>query len=219
MSKQFAQADTVTKFRFNKQSFVAYYYQISEALALKPKTCLLIGQGDNITPSVLKGLVCEDMEVDTFDIVEDMNPTYIGDIVDINKIVKKTYDIVICCEVLEHLPFEKLSLCLENISKLQTKGVVLSLPVYAMSIYIKLWIPKIIDDAIRISIPYKPGRKAGGLGHYWEINNREGITCRKVMNAIENHFFIEKRFRPRDNPYHMFFILKNKCKPEDHAAQ
>jgi SAM-dependent methyltransferase len=48
-------------------------------------------------------------EIDTFDIVEDYNPTYIGDITKYNKsILDSTYDCIACLEVLEHTlnPFE-----------------------------------------------------------------------------------------------------------------
>jgi SAM-dependent methyltransferase len=48
-------------------------------------------------------------KIDTFDIVEDYNPTYIGDITKYNKsILDSTYDCIACLEVLEHTlnPFE-----------------------------------------------------------------------------------------------------------------
>lgn len=196
---------------FEFTGFGSYYYQIKETLRLKPKNCLIVGQGDNVVPSILRGLKNENIEVDTFDIVEDLNPTYVGDIRQIDTIINKIYDVVLCCEVLEHLPYDEFAMCLKKLSKIQRNGLILSLPVFGLSGYVKVWTPKYIQFTIPISVRfYKPGKKVMCDEHYWEINDRYGTKKKDVISKIEETFTIEKYYRVKDVPYHMFFILINR---------
>lgn len=43
------------------------------------------------------------MEIDTFDVVGDYNPTYVGDITKLNSFIPdSTYDCIVCMDVIEH---------------------------------------------------------------------------------------------------------------------
>ena len=194
------------------EGYAPYLHQIHNVLKLQPQSVLVIGQGDNIVPSILRGLVMHDIEVDTFDFVEDMKPTYVGDVRQLDKIVERRYDVILCCEVLEHLPFAEFAGCLQKISMLNRKGVVLSLPIFGISGYIKVGISGFKHFTIPVSIRYfKPGWKVMCKQHHWEINDRNGTKKRDVIRVIEEHFTIRNHYRAKDVPYHMFFELENKA--------
>lgn len=208
--KQPESVDFYENYLCEEGSFKSYYYQVKEVLKLNPTSVLVIGQGDNIVPNILRSFVKKQIRVDTFDVIEDMNPTYVGDVRQIDEIVKDKYDVVLCCEVLEHLPFNEFVSCLQKISKVQRKGLVLSLPVFGLSGYIKIWGPKWFRFTIIIAIRYFFGKKVNCDQHYWEINDGNGVKLKDVVNAIEQDYAIKSRYRVKDQPYHMFFVLKTK---------
>lgn len=206
---QIQQPDSVNFYEggsYGEFRFEAYSHQVRETLKLNPQSVLVIGQGDNIVPSILRGFVKRKIHVDTFDFVEDMNPTYLGDVRQVDKIVKMKYDVILCCEVLEHIPFEDFSRCLEGMRNLLSSGggVVLSLPVFGFSRYVKI---SGLGTFI-IALPfYKPGLKVNCGEHHWEINDRNGVTKENVLKKIRDIFSVKKYYRAKDSPYHMFFIL------------
>ena len=189
----------------NQEGFISYFFQVQEALAYSPKNCLVIGQGDDIVPYIMRS---QGVEVDTFDIVEDMDPTYLGDVRNIREIVTQKYDVIICCEVLEHIPYEYFEACLLNLKPIANKSIILSLPVFGLAGYIKVWAPKYINFTIPISTRiYKRGCSVMSTEHCWEINSK-GYKLNMVRDSIKKVFRIKKQFRVRENPYHMFFILE-----------
>ncbi|MCL1863990.1 MAG: hypothetical protein FWF78_10535 [Defluviitaleaceae bacterium] len=191
-------------------AFASYTYQILETLNFSPESVLVIGQGDNIVPSILRGIIEGGITVDTFDIVKDMKPTYCGDIRKIDEIVTKPYDVILCCEVLEHLPFVEFEPVLQKISKLCKHGVVLSLPIFGFSGCLKVSLPK-IRFTIPIAVPfYKFGKKTVEDSHHWEINDGNGVKKSMVVQVLKNTYTIQKHYRCKDVPYHMYFILKPK---------
>lgn len=204
------QPSTVMDYKFNNtcsDGFGSYWHQVKEVLKDGIKTVLVIGQGDNIVPYILSS---QGLEVDTFDFIKDMNPTYFGNVLDIEKIVNKKYDCILCCEVLEHLPIDKLEGILNQLNKIAQKRIVLSLPIFGLSGYIKVKAPKYIDFSIVIAVPfYKFGRKVMSREHYWEIGSKG--TGKKVVEKILSENLVKvDSYRVKEAPYHMFYILKPK---------
>lgn len=204
------QPNTVLNYRFNKtcsDGFGSYWYQVKEVLKEDIKTVLVIGQGDNIVPYILKS---QDVEVDTFDLVKDMNPTYVGNVMEIEAIITKKYDCILCSEVLEHLPFDHFDNILKQLNKIAQKRIVISLPVFGLSGFIRVKAPKYIDFGIIIAVPfYKLGHKVMCSEHYWEINAK-GTHKKDVEKVLNNNFDMINHYRVKDVPYHMFYILEPK---------
>ena len=106
----------------------SYYYQLKYSLESDARDVLLIGPGDNIVPNLLRFY---DKNLTTFDIAEDLNPDIVGDICELDTIVSdSSYDCIVCCEVCEHIPFEKFEGIINNFSKaLRSDGkLVFSVP-------------------------------------------------------------------------------------------
>lgn len=191
--------------------WISYYNQIKFVLDSDIKSILVIGKGDGVVPNLLK----EYIEVETFDIEETLKPDYLGDILELDKIIKKKYDAILCCEVLEHLPFKEFENCLIQIEKRIKNKVILSLPQQKLGIKIKIKVPKIPELKSYVSI-FRFWRSKSKIfaGHFWEIGIK-GYPLKRIEEKLEKYFEIEKQFVDIENTYHRFFILNKKNKGEN----
>lgn len=186
----------------HKSRWISYWHQIDEVLGLKPGNVLEIGIGDKTVASFLKsrGIV-----VTTLDINEELKPDVVGSVLTM-PFQDNSFDVVLCAEVLEHLPFEKFAEGLKEIKRVSKKNVVLSLPHFGHSVKFSFKIPLIKEKKFAIRIGFPTEHRFNGE-HYWEIGKR-GYPLAKIRKIIKNHFKIKKEFIPFENQYHHFFILK-----------
>jgi len=185
-----------------KDRWISYWHQIDEVLRLKPKTVLEIGIGNKITSNYLKRQVTE---VKTLDIDENLNPDFIASVLNM-PLNDNSFDVILCAETLEHLPFDNFEKCLKELKRVSKKNIVLSLPHFGPSFKVSFKIPFIKEIKIVFKIPYHPKHKLGGV-HYWEIG-KKGYPSRKIRNIIKRYFKIKKEFIPFENQYHHFYILE-----------
>ena len=109
MEKQVDKEHYFSEKYLTKERFLSYYYQVKPILELKPKTILEIGKGNGIVSNTLKQA---GFKVTTADIAEDLKPDKICSIDELSKCFKEnSFDLVLCCEVLEHLPFNMFDKC------------------------------------------------------------------------------------------------------------
>ena len=186
----------------------SYYYQIREALGSDSKTFLIIGKGDGIVPLVLGYLLnSEGWVVDTFDYAEDLCPTYQGDLRDIERIINKKYDCVICCQVLEHLEWQYFEAVLESLARICSKRLIVSLPVRIteFSIYADLprqrYIKRLNVIFQKLWIKKLPRNDE----HCWEVGIK-GKSKKYVKSVIEKYIHVEKDFHVPGYSYHWFVI-------------
>ena len=188
-----------------KERWVSYWYQISEVLNQSPKTVLEIGVGNKTVSDYLKKV---GISVTTCDFDNSLGSDVVADIVNL-PFKQNKFDVVLCAQVLEHLPFKNFTKALREIYRVCKKGAVISLPHFSITnLYfgIKLipFTPK-KEMSLKIDLPIKHQF----LGeHFWEIGKRN-YSLSKVKNKIKKvGFKIEKSFYPIENPRHHFFILK-----------
>lgn len=186
----------------------SYYYQIKECQSMGGKSCLVIGKGDNIVPLVLESL---GIKVYTFDFSEDLQPDFCGDVVDIKEVLPKdfTVDIILCCQVLEHLEYRYFEPILEQFTLIATKKVIISLPNSYIKIKIDVKISRIPQVKILFMIPRFLCKMRKNKEHYWEIGAKY-YSLKKILSSIKKHFDIVKTYNVFQNEYHRFFILKIK---------
>ena len=193
-------------YRFSKYDYkdrwISYWHQIDEVLGLRPKTVLEIGIGNKTVTDYLKK---QGLEVKTLDISEELNPDFVADVTKM-PLDNDSFDVILCAEILEHLPFENFEKALLELKRVSKKYLVLSLPHFGPPIKISFKIPFIKEIKIAFKIPYHPKHQFHGE-HYWEIGKR-GYSLRRVRNIIKKHFKIQKEFIPFENQYHHFFILE-----------
>ncbi len=189
----------------NKNRWFSYYSQILEVLNSKAENVLIIGVGDGLVPLCIEKL---GIKVKTFDFDIELNPDYVGDIINIKNILGNIqFDCILCCQVLEHIPYNHFNDILNSLETI-SKIVILSLPYRHKTLLgFSLKLPKFKNTSKVITIPCFWRKLEFNGEHYWEIGV-SGYSLRKVIQDIKNYFKIERTYLVKENTYHRFFILK-----------
>ncbi len=190
--------------------FASYYHQIKKVVKLSPETLLEIGVGNKTVSNYLKEM---GIKVKTCDFDSSLKPDIIADIRKI-PLDNKSFDLVMACEVLEHLPFEELDNALNELNRISKEYVIISIPyaslcfefIFKFPFADKFFGNHFINFLIRIPLWIK--NKFNGE-HYWEMG-KQGYSKRLLRKKISNNFEIIEESTPALSSYHYFFILKKK---------
>lgn len=189
----------------------SYYQQITETLNCEGNDILYIGAGDSIVTDVLKKC---GKNVKIFDFDKNLKPDYLGSVTEIKKILKnKKFDVILCCQVLEHIPFSKFENTVKQLSECTKEKLILSLPNNNRKWQLYFQLPRPLGKhkksfLIRhhFSEPWDINKQGNGE-HYWEIDAKGCPTRKKIKDITKRYFKNLKFYTLFENPYHMFFIL------------
>jgi ubiquinone/menaquinone biosynthesis C-methylase UbiE len=184
--------------------WVSYYQQIHEVLKFPASHVLEIGKGTGFMAKYLEAF--HDIQVTTVDVDPVVDADRQGSVTDLPA-EPNEFDVTLCAQVLEHLPYEEFPGALREIRRVSRRGAVISLPDCSRGIRISIqgsmwewsfpWVP--------LTWPRK-GHEYNGM-HYWEIGHR-GFPLKRIIRDIEaNGFIVEETYRVKKNPYHRFFRL------------
>ncbi len=192
----------------HKARWLSYWYQIQSVCSLKPTTVLEIGCGNNM---VRNYLARQGIAITTLDIDEQLKPNLVGSITDIPS-ASNSYDVVLCSQVLEHLPYENTMRALLEIYRVAKYGAVISVPDSRITLFkAGLHIPTVGWKDFFYKIASWKFHTFDGQ-HYWEIGKR-GYSLKRFIHAIERAgFVVVKHFVPADVPTKHFFILSKKVR-------
>lgn len=187
----------------NKYRFCSYWYQINEVVQSKPDSILEIGVGGNVASGYFSQFRWRYVSID---IERKLKPELLGSITNL-PLKQKSFDTVLCCQVLEHLPFQLFSNCLAEIHRVCRKRLILSLPDKTPSLGLLVRVPNFIFWDFNVPFPFairEPIKK--GKAHQWEIG-RWGYPWRRIAKQIlAAGYRLEKSYRVPEYPYHRFFI-------------
>lgn len=196
----------------HKKRWLSYYHQIEDVLSLVEikggTSCLIIGGGDRIIETVLRA---SGLDILTFDISEALEPDYIGNVVNIEKIVGSLkVDFILCCQVLEHIEYKHFNTILKQFSRIAKQGIVLSLPwnnKTLLQIKLRLGKTVFIKKDIIISSNIKDFKAPQEeRQHHWEVGMRD-YPLSKIRNQIKKYFVLKNEYIDFSNPYHRFYTL------------
>lgn len=166
--------------------------------------------GNGFTSSFL---IRSGVDVTTVDINPNLDPDICCDLQDLPSVLSKSFDVVSCCEVLEHMPwidFEK------NIAVLRGFGDVLflSLPYGKIIVgmggffrlpnnkYVKVPTNKIMG--LWASLPFR--QKTLPPEHFWELDHSSETSIKAVKKVLSRYYSRVSCGVFELNPYHRYFI-------------
>lgn len=190
----------------SKNRIISYWQQIEEVKKCNPESILEIGIGNKFVSDYLKK---HNYNIKTLDIDPELEPDKIGSVTEI-PFENNSFECVLCCEVLEHLPFDKFSIALNELKRVSNKKIILSIPDATRKYKFLIQIPKIGEIKFLIPIPRlkKVEHKFKGE-HYWEIG-KKNYPLKRIIGKINNieNLSLNKTYELFENSYHRFFIIE-----------
>lgn len=182
--------------------------QLREICLSKKTNILEVGIGYGALKHFLA--IYPEIKHTSLDFDPNLKPDVVGSVTDM-PFEDNSFDLVLCCQVLEHLPFEHFQPALEQLRRVTSDRLILSLP--DKRNYNALFIA--LGDHGQMELDFsRPGRKIKKQNkkfdgqHYWEIGYKNN-EYKTILKYIKNTGFkILRNYRPRELPYHHFFILE-----------
>jgi predicted SAM-dependent methyltransferase len=188
----------------SKPRWNSVWHQIDEVLKLKPNRVLEIGPGPGIFKNIMQ--LCG-VTVKTLDLDPELNPDYLGSATAI-PFADRSFDVVCAFQMLEHLSYENSLLAFEEILRVSSKHVVISLPDSRPVWRILVHVPKLGRIAWLLPRPFSfPRRHSFDGEHYWEINKRD-YALSKVISELSRKAVLRHSYRVFENPKHRFFVFE-----------
>ena len=192
--------------------FISYFYQVdlvAVSVGDSGAKILEVGIGNGTVSDYLKKL---GFSVTTCDFDQALKPDVVADVRKL-PFPDNSFDAVMACEVLEHLPFEDFEIAIKELARVSRKSVVISLPYKSTYFEVALKLPLIrtifrrpfLDFLIRLPLPFG-GIKVSGQ-HYWEIDLWR-TPLRRVRAALRRYGRVIREVKPVLNHYHYFFVLE-----------
>ncbi|TNE91695.1 MAG: methyltransferase domain-containing protein [Deltaproteobacteria bacterium] len=183
--------------------WTSYWYQIDRALSGPEGEVLLVGVGSGV---VERELAARGRKVTTVDVQEVLKPDVIASVDDL-PFEDGRFAVSICCQVLEHVPWEQSTRAMAELVRVTDGRLVISVP------DVQYYAGVVLMDGVRrkhkqlrADLPRLLGRKRMAPAHHWEIG-RSGTSAAKVRRALEAAgMAVDEEFRNPQMPYHRFFV-------------
>lgn len=192
---------------FNVDHFISISEQIRLVRGLKSTNILEIGIGNGLVSDFLRKA---GYNVTTFDINPNLNPDVIGSVTDLVEALNhRKFDLILCAEVLEHMPFEYFEQVINNIALTTNEYAILTLPrsqKVIFDIQCKIKIPKMpyFNTGLFFSLPISSVPPE----HHWQLDSSVQTKREEIVKIITQQFKIVDSGRFRFRSDHYYFILK-----------
>ncbi len=182
----------------------SYWTQINEVLGTKPNNdskILVVGIGNGVVNRYLHEL---GLNVVTLDIDAQLAPDILGSVTSL-PFTAKAFEVTLCCEVLEHIPFSTVDTALSELSRVTSNRCLISVPHFGPVISLSVKIPKVPAFRATMKLLF-PMRLEFDGQHYWEIGRR-GYPHSLVTASMSKHFVVLNQWLNPNHTYHRFFRL------------
>lgn len=186
----------------------SYAHQIDTVISFDPETVLEVGAGGGVVTAALRAA---GVTVSTLDIQPELVPDITGSVTQI-PCDDGAFDLALCSQVLEHLPFEQFVPALRELRRVAKQGLVLSLPDASPYYQVRLRLPKIRNYQWTGTRHCDPGStwkawKLNDDGHYWEIGYDETPFSSVRDGIVAAGYSISAHWRVPEMYCHHFFKL------------
>lgn len=180
--------------------------RVALKLDKKKLSVLEIGVGNGVVRDILKSF---GHRVTTLDIDKSLKPDIVASLPNIK--LNKKYDVILACEVLEHIKFNDVEKSIKNLSKI-SDNIVISIPNKSpyLSFAFKMPMIKLKGKVFSLPFNFVPHKFQGE--HYWELG-AFGISANKFKKiASKSGLECEISYRLLIHPWHNFFLFTKKSR-------
>lgn len=179
-------------------------YQVSLLHEHFPKASLLeVGVGSGLSASL-----CQQMgyEVSTLDVDAKLNPTILASVTEIPA-DDGAFGAFVCCQVLEHLPWNDSRQALRELARVASQGGVLSVPTVRARLGLRVFPYRGNHATLMLPAPWPSSRRMHCPDqHHWELGI--GVSLKDFRAACADvGFKIVYERQPIEHPYHHFFVV------------
>jgi ubiquinone/menaquinone biosynthesis C-methylase UbiE len=183
-----------------RERWLSYWHQIRLVAEIKPRSCAIVGAGDSWVARVLESM---GVQIVSIDHSHDLHPSLVGDLRAL-PLSDAGVDVVLCCQVLEHLPWASVGACLKELGRIASRRAVVSVPQRGRSWSLRARIPYIGEvsrgGTLRARRPFEFDGE-----HYWEANTIEH-SIGDVEAELLRVFGTFETFIEREDLYRRFYV-------------
>ncbi|MGH1441576.1 MAG: class I SAM-dependent methyltransferase [Cellvibrionaceae bacterium] len=192
---------------FSLPHLVSVSQQLHEIHALKPESILEIGLGNGLVSEFLRRA---GYKVKTVDINSELDPDICAPLHElVERLNGETFDLVVCCEVLEHLPLEDFA---KNIKILRQAGsrLFMTLPSYYRSFGFGglLRLPRRTARPFSFHVNVRKEKDLSATQHFWEVYSEAATKPKAICKELRNHYRDVRSWKFQLNPYHICFYAE-----------
>lgn len=210
-------AETADEHRYSEtylshERWLSYVQQIDSVRDLAPTSVVEVGIGPGVKRMMVEASFpgCRYVGLD---IETELNPDIRADVTAL-PFADRSFDVGFCCQVLEHLPFERFADALGELKRVSRRRVVISLPDVTPFFYLRARPPSsrrvlpFLWRGISLPVPFPQRHDIETHGqHYWEIG-KKGYSVTRILNEIRSAGSARVRhFRMVERHYWHFFLL------------
>lgn len=166
----------------------AQAFQIEQAYQMASKSVVEIGIGNGLVASMLRGA---GMDVLTVDINPNLEPDICASFHELGRLSTEMerFDLVLCCEVLEHLPFEMIDACLATIARLGSAAfITLPRARRAFGFSLACWLPRMAPRRLAWFVDSPRIKRRFSEGHCWELGSSAATSEKATLEKLQQYF-------------------------------
>jgi ubiquinone/menaquinone biosynthesis C-methylase UbiE len=184
-----------------KGRWVSYWHQVHEVLGTGSASVLEVGVGCGLVKNQLRAA---GLDVTCVDIDERLGADRVGDVRAL-PFDDNVFDIVVCAQVLEHMPWEEFPRALRELHRVARRWALVTLPQSGKPLALVVTLPKLGTLAYATRTPSLRRYRFDGQ-HYWQVGSR-GTRQRAVRARLAPLFDIKPEYTLPDFAYHRFYLL------------
>ena len=188
----------------SKDRWLSYFYQLALVRSCAPASVLEVGPGEGIVTDNLRR---DGVRVVTCDIAEDLQPDVVGSITAL-PCKDGEFELVLAAEVLEHIQWHDVPQALQELRRVSSSHVVISLPHPGWVFSLSFKLPLLPHLHLFFQIPFFWQEHKFNGEHYWELGKKGYPLSRFVAAAKSAGLSLVKTVKHVDDPVHRLFVFK-----------